>query len=64
MDARQTVLHSLFQETENSTSPSGSSVVRELKRKDQTLVVMDLPIEQIQARIGHFQLIYRVIVLE
>ena len=39
---------------QNSTSASsGGSVVRELKRKDQTLVIMDLPIKHIQARNGH-----------
>ena len=39
---------------QNSTSASsGGSVVRELKRKDQTLVIMDLPIKHIQARNCH-----------
>ena len=43
-----------FQEMQNSTSASsGGSVVRELKRKDQTLVIMDLPITDIQARNCH-----------
>ena len=40
----------ITQEFQNSTSAPGSSVVRELKRKDQQLVIMDLPIDHIRVR--------------
>ena len=46
---------------QNSTSASGNSVVRELKRKDQTLVIMDLPIDQIQESRAHFQFLMDIV---